>query len=94
MSFVFSFLALFASSVVGQNAKLDKKLNNELTYGKATDKLRVIVLAGAVNPVANVNTKAPQSQTAMPSSSTRRPGVQPLSGKRPFGMKPLSGMKP
>src|SRR5260370_30556136 len=41
--FVLSFLALFASSVFGQNPKLDKKLNDKVTKGNGTDKVRVII---------------------------------------------------
>src|SRR5207245_456072 len=41
--FVLSFLALFASSVFGQNSKLDKKLNDKVNKGKGTEKVRVII---------------------------------------------------
>src|SRR6266851_3085426 len=41
--FVLSFLALFASSVFGQNSKLDKKLNDKVNKGKGSEKVRVII---------------------------------------------------
>src|SRR5207245_439725 len=41
--FVLSFLALFASSVFGQNPKLDKKLNDKVNKGKGSEKVRVII---------------------------------------------------
>src|SRR5438128_10780780 len=41
--FVFSFLALFAGSVFGQNSKLDKKLNDKAAKGNGNEKVRVII---------------------------------------------------